>query len=733
MTRFLFAVGSLLTFAVSQSPAGYYVVRVVLEGGGNDPAAAAPGTGAMPYPMAGSPMFSGRPPGPIGGPGPMSGYPPTGAPLGRPGPGVVQPPIGEGPGVIPGAQPAATTIDPTRSVVVVVPFTKPYSRQSFYLPKKGAYAGPPYWDYVLNHPRGRTNLFHDGATFQVYANFQNTPEVKTLDGPPGTRTYTIAIERKYEAWTKTAQDPQALCDLIVEALENGMVPQAVDWSDKLLVLVDQKKPQTTQQVTRFVQAYREVQGPMKSRPVASKEGENWKQMFDAVNDYAGANTRTQGHYTLVYWDADEEEIALRFTRLEDNFRAFFLWHALQGIVLKVPTRPLVAVVLREARVFHPIREDFGRPFLVCDDSFVVAQSNVLVMSPERTDSVGQSFRRSNHLNVFQGGLSRKALLNGDGPKLIDATPMNPIGPGGQPPIGEGGAQPPPVGPGGMPPMNPMNQTGKTKDDVARAMTLAMVERYDSDATELGAVSCDGCRQLMSATGMFPDHVDLPLWLSSGAGSFFHRPRDPVYTSGNDNKATMGLALTTGYGRPNYAMQFHFRQMDQKKELNQNPAVLLRNVVTDAYFFAAPTGKDLDNPAALPKEDRAEEQKRLEALAIKARATAWALYYYLAKNRPTELMAFFDELGRMPRDLSLDPNTKMLAFARVFRLITPAGELDEAAMATFAKGWLDSVRFVPESWVNIEVTTPAAAIGGAPGAPVGPGALPGPGRPRGPGD
>lgn len=709
MRRFLLAVGFLLLVAASESRAGYYIVRIVLEGGGGA------GGGVEGGPMVGSLPGVGPGVAGSGGRGGVQGGGPV--PGGFPGPGGMgfQPPMGEGPGsnVVPVAG------DPTRSVVVVVPFTEPYSKQPFYLkdnPKQT-------WDYVLKHRFGRTNLFDDGKTFQLIPDFQDVPDSKQGLGPKGSRTFQSILQNRYNDWIRTRSDPEALYRMAVEALEHGYVVKAMDWADELLALCDQKKAPLSDQLTRFADAYRVVQGPMKARPVPSPEAEQWKVILSA--QYNDANVRFQGHYALIYWDAFEAEQTAWLTRLEDNFRAFYLAHAFRGVPLKVPSHPLVAVLLKGADDFNPMRTDLAGP-VPMSDGFVAPAYNLLVLSSERTDGVGRSFRMSNR-NIFRGGLSRQTLLEGSGPKLVEVSNMNPMGPNLGPAGPRGGGQQPGVQPD---PMAVVPQ-GMTKDEVAQAMTVAMVEKYDEDGTAVAAISCEGSRQLLYSSELFPLHVDLPVWLRIGAGSYYHRPRDPVYTPKEKDKAEMAIGLTTGYGRPNFALQYHLAQLDARRELNPDPAALLRNVVTDTYYVAAAAGRDADNPTNTRKEAPADEIKRLNGLAVKAHVTSWALYYYVAKNRPAELQAFLAELRRMPRDLALDGDTKLLLFARAFGLTNMSGTPDQAAMTAFAGEWLGMIKRMAPAYVTVEVTTPAPVVGAAVGPGVGPMGGPSGGRPAGP--
>jgi hypothetical protein len=94
--------------------------------------------------------------------------------------------------------------------------------------------------------------------------------------------------------------------------------------------------------------------------------------------------------------------------------------------------------------------------------------------------------------------------------------------------------------------------------------------------------------------------------------------------------------------------------------------------------------------------------------VKAQASAWALYYYLAKDRPAELRAFQAELAALPRDLPLDSDTVTAAFCRAFNL-----DGSNQAYAKFADAWLEYIRTVPPAGIDIPLMDPKPAGTGMP--------------------
>ena len=92
-----------------------------------------------------------------------------------------------------------------------------------------------------------------------------------------------------------------------------------------------------------------------------------------------------------------------------------------------------------------------------------------------------------------------------------------------------------------------------------------------------------------------------------------------------------------------------RQLKRDNKLEAADVNTLRQIVTDGYFRQA---------NANPKD---------KAALQKAKATAWLLCYYLARNEPAKLLAYFKELEKLPPDLDLDEEALMNCFARAFGL------------------------------------------------------------------
>lgn len=750
MRRFLYAIVALLLVTASPAFAGYIIIRVLLEGGTGGAPAVAGGPSSL-GPGPGMSAAGGRPSGPTG--------PPGGG--GRPGGlgGTLPTPMaGGGPGMATG-QPTTTapaaTMDHTRAVVILVPLDTdfPHGRLDATRPLNEQ-TNPDYRKLVAPYHGRRLTapLFIDSTTIQLYQELIGQPAVR--------QTLATQMRDRYAAWARGKTDGQLLYDAFEMALAAGIIRErtlnkdgtqpkdAMSLAQELLDVAAEKKVTLPAAAQKFVTAWGQMAAAVKMPAPQAGPGEEWRVKLDAQN------VRTEGHYSIVYWDSPEDEVRRRSAQLNDHFMAFFLVHATRGTVLPVPARPFTVVLAQQGTSYIKLRPALdGLPAQT--NAFYSPEHDLLVLSPELMDPVGLTFQTQNK-RYFAGGLSREPLLSGQIPK-IDANGAN------------GGLRP---------------------DDVARASTLAFVEKFVVEDSEIASVSREGTRQLLFATGGLPQHVTLPNWLTQGALNVYTRPHGPAYVyKGEDEKPYMTVCFGTGYGVPNYVNQRYFRDLDEKKELNPDPVKLLEHVLTDAYFTglkdaidpdpappvrkkvaiagttpnptgagvgpmpgtsssggkpggvggpSGPVGTGIGGPMGIGlgpmggsttvmiEEDDDPvvlQRKKRDRLNIKAQATAWALYHFLDRAKPEQLRQYIAELKKLPIDLPVDGRTSYVAFVRAFGLSGSAdGVADQAKMRQFAQEWVAYMKIVPSTYHDIPLVVPAPVApgtgGGAPMSPMG---------------
>jgi hypothetical protein len=248
------------------------------------------------------------------------------------------------------------------------------------------------------------------------------------------------------------------------------------------------------------------------------------------------------------------------------------------------------------------------------------------------------------------------------------------------------------------------------DKTATVQTYALFQKALEEDWLRATVSHEGTRQLLVGAGLVTKGVAIPQWLDFGMGSFFATPKGaPWAATGVQNFTYTPLA----------------REWAMKATGTKIATEALQGVVTDRYF------RDVAAKGKTPAEK--------EALLKKARTLAWALSYYVARNRLDDLLLYYQELAKMPRDLEFDDQVLMEIFAKAFKLMDDSGKkVDQGKLEKFAENWrsvissttLEHAELVEEAskmLADLNKADPAAPRGAGPGrGPGGKGGGAGPG-------
>ncbi|HET6574643.1 MAG TPA: hypothetical protein VFG68_13630 [Fimbriiglobus sp.] len=713
---------------------GYLIIRVNLDAQGGQPALA--GGGGVGGPGFGGDPGGGSPRGGRGGrggqPGPPGGFPGAGGgfpgPGGQPGPGGGFPGAGfPGGGGFPGAGfpggfggQQTQEIDPAKSVAVVVPYKYIAARRV-----------KPAWPSVLFGELGSAYLYASKGYVQLY--------------PLDARVYpalSSRMEAKRRDWVRARKlPPQTGYDLVVEALSYGLVDRAWQYAEDMAKFVegvkDDKEISVPATVANFVKAFNEVKGQV-AAPVAAGDAPRWQTLLGA------AAVDQSHHYALVHWgdaSVSHEGVQRRLDALEENFKAFYLWHALGGVALKAPIKRQIVVLADKSSDLPRLRDTLdGKPIVA--DAFYTSTHNLVVLSPERMDEAGRSFSRYVQ-NKYRAGWNREELLKGHVPNL---------------------------------------RAGEETATAAEMMTLALVDKVVEQELIVSQVTREGSRQLYAASGVLAQHLVPPEWTEHGAANLLNKPKGPHYWK--DNRGPhMTVGLASGYGSPNYILVRQYKDMVTKKEINPVAEELLMNTLTDKYFDAAREGKDIDPspqqqqagvqiggrgaagqpgfpgggapgfpggapgfgpPGGFPgpgglggdpggpgpgeggspdggipgfgpqfgspgQVDPAVEARKLKTkLENKAQVTAWALTFYLAKKKMPALMEYYTELNQMPRDMRLDRTQVLHTFCRVMGLMNANDptQIDKEQFRRFAEDWVGFLRIFSSWGIDLDVDTTA---------------------------
>jgi hypothetical protein len=343
----------------------------------------------------------------------------------------------------------------------------------------------------------------------------------------------------------------------------------------------------------------------------------------------------KGHYSLWTNEANPDRNLLnkiRLMRLEEVYHSFFCWFALRGKALPVPPYKLVVVLPKDVAEFAQREAELDRaPRLGA--GVIARRDNVVFLSPKRLDEPYRVLTTKTAA-IFQNlGVNRKDLFN-------DAV---------------------------------LDKRVVPRDKVALVQTLALVQWAMEDESLRVTTSHEGVRQLVSATGLLPRNVAAGEWVRFGLASFFETPFHAFYPE------------TAGPSSTNLVA---FQDVRRRTDLEEKPAVVLRDLVSDGAFRRA-----------YARQARLAWDAKPSAELMQARATSWALTYYLMKStegggkrvKLEQLFKYLEELRNLPRDVEYDAAVLERCFARsglAGENAAKAGRLDAESLQPLTSGWLE---------------------------------------------
>jgi len=718
-----------------QTPAtpGFMVIRVKVSEG------TAPGGG---------------PPGMGEGPGMGPGGGGIGFPPGMgPGGGILPPGMGPGGGILPpggGVPGAGTTGNQDKYVVVTVPFKK-YGPRLVYTDKPKSFQNNPVWPPGLYLDDHSVMLFGDYAT--VF------PDVIKQG------SFETDIKADQAKWLRTRdQSFETLLAIIESALEKDQMKLALDYADLMVKRVDLIKdpaPKPTGRVGQFLKQYKELKARIDEALVPHPDTDKWKERIGA------ASTAESKHYTIINWglqSVSDPSLRRRLDALEKNFTTFYLWNTLNGATLKYPKTKLLVVLANRASDIPALASRLDGK-LTIPDGFYSATHNLLVLSPERTDDNAHTFLEMIK-GQYQLGWSREELLQGKAPSITETRTYNDIGR-----------------------TMTFALVDKLLEDEGDLSVISHVANR-----QLVTVSGMITQHLLAPEWLESGVSNLICKPKNPGIVEISNGKHGVLVGLQGNAAPNYLLLREFRQMLRDQETEVKNKTNAAALLRQKKTEMLLATLTNKYFVAAREGKDLDNPekpavtpggggiappsgggivpppmrqGSLPKLGGPENATApmpgfpgsggpgypmpggpgpgpgqggtpapLDPAAIKAKlenkahATAWSLTYFLHKTRMESTHKFYEELNKFPRDLRLDDQAVVGAFARAFNLMkADQTGIDPVELERFAANWTDRMRSFPETWEQMEVKDappPPPAGGGIPGG----GMLPmgGPGGP-----
>ncbi len=523
------------------------------------------------------------------------------------------------------------------------------------LPRPGANRGNPPEDAV-GDPLWLTAYLQIKGKLEPVKNAQNVakldhqfgrdaliPDLRPRPGDPPpfmriTRISKASPKQDFAAAFKKAKDAPSSKELVKLALKA--------WSHGLLsdLHATMDELRTVNPKHAAVTAYGQIQKQLKE-PFHDEDPALKAYLDQLRSEGYRAIVSDQGHYALYTnlppITANDIQIKRRLTRLEETLESFYLWFALQDKV-PVPAMPryrLLGLVVNDADDFYAKHKNAGLVPMV-GDGFTPRRDNIMILSAKRLDEGYQLLDQKTHGWLRKLSATREEVLHGEIWKRADVR-----------------------GPNAMP--------------TAIIQTLVIVEKALEDEAERATLSHEGVRQLLAASGLLPRQVAAPEWIQEGLAGYFERPFGAVYGSG---------------GLPSWSNLIAFQHY-----LGHTPGKareVLSNVISDRYFDMARDAaaeSDPGNDKTAYKENADWER---------ARATSWALVYYLiSEQKLNQLLSYAGEIAQMPRDLELDDRALDACFAKAFGLADAHAplKLDGSRVQDFADRWSEFMRRV-----NLEV-------------------------------
>lgn len=805
MRRWLTALTSAAVIAaplaaqVSTQKPGYVVVRVKMssDGGGTGtaPSGTDPGEGTGPGRFGGG---SPGGPGPLGGPGSPGGLGSPGGPgpLGGPGApggiggGLGVPGIPGGGGFGGGGTPTAMATE--RSVHILVPYSRLSLHEKLY-PQKvtNAERNPEY--AAIRHQFGSSILYPNKTNLQIEFLPFTTEEQRLKDA--------------FSRWnTDSNRKPAVLLAYIGDALKSELVELAEQFSDSLVKQFEKEK-ELPADVAAYIKGYNELKAKWNEPAANNPAADTWKAKFGPeANVHADSPHYAVIHFSGDSLSGQAGEAASYAADLfEKNLKSFYLWHLREGFALPLPDKRLVVVVTRNGSQLPKLRDGLdGLP--VASDSFYAPAHNLVVISPERTDDLGRSFNAIAATKLE--GFDRNDLLKGKYPALkpqqspdelavastyalvrraledeamrsaitregsrqlfvtLGIVPQHVrlpkwvesgIGSVLQHPRG-GGVVEVSVkdGPGIVVGVNtghgaanyellyqflqfyPARKNGRENKaiDAPAVLTNVLTDKYF--AAVASGIDLD---RPASITDLLPVRPGGPggggiVPPPGGAG-----PSTPVIPSPPGGASPGIPSPPSGPNRGGSGTDAQ-GPPPAPGGPGQPPAIPGGPGVPGGHGPGTLHGGDggdgiIDTTTTNPLLTAAQ-------LDQKAKATAWALVFYLTKNgKLSKLHAYLEKLGELPRDMRVDRDVSMKLFCETFGLLKPnSQEVDRGAFNTFAKDWMAFMHQQSPTYQTLTLkklngdtggSNPNGTGGGPGGLPGIPGGGPGgPGSPAGPG-
>jgi hypothetical protein len=411
---------------------------------------------------------------------------------------------------------------------------------------------------------------------------------------------------------------------------------------------------------------------------------------------------TRGHYAIIHLQQDQKQAEDTLERLERLYHGLYYWFAFRGTPLPQPPHRLVVWLAESVPAYQKLRQTLGETRPTTADGFYAAADKVLVISPQRADPAYVRLQgRLQDINALLLDVGNKLLSKFSGGQPLPQELQLTI---------EALARPNPQ----LKKFLPIIEQMAMQDANAMAtLSLARIVINSSPAIYeegiVATITSEGSRQILDAVGVLPARVHLPESLSDGFISLLETPKS--------NGEFRAASFYSGLGNPHWVYLPVFNFFTQEERLKAGEVVFNEKTQREIKIPVKPVAlREVLTGAGYRQAWQAQPEQR-DLLLLKAQAESWALIYFLAQTRWQQLMLFYDELSRLPRDMTIRPDVVESIFALHFDLADPKqpDKLDESKCQRLQEEWLAFMRKQ-----SLPMRLPAYVGGSQPGAGNAPG-------------
>jgi hypothetical protein len=365
------------------------------------------------------------------------------------------------------------------------------------------------------HPWGTFDVSKGGKSTTFEASLLKQADGKIM--PTVDRRYELEKEAVFKGNDKPAVDQ--VLKLASWALEHGLVKKCEEMLDKAADI---------EKTNAVVTAWLKTKADLSRTPArvdAASPG-----LGRLLDGFRATQDEKHPHFVLYHNSSTDNSPRLNahLSRLENSFRGFYYWWVLKGLSMKVPEKPLLAVLTDKQDDFNRFQQHLtSGPVLA--DSFFARREGLAVYASKRTDQPFTALEAVSKHYWEQGGYDRHAILRGNATS-------------------------------GVP-------RGTLPQQAQEPRTYAVLLKALEHEWEVTSTSHQTSRQLLFASGLTPHNVAVPEWFQFGMGSFFETPLQSPWG---------------GVGAPSVYWLPRFKDL-VKDDKSHKPYDRLLRVVTDGYF------------------------------------------------------------------------------------------------------------------------------------------------------